>query len=356
MNRPLSLLIGFLAISAIYLYAFPQANVFYAGVVLLHAVAGIVASVLLLVWLVRYWYRGERLVRLGMVLLFLGAILGLILIYTGTLRTEWRLVYAHLALSFAGAGIIVAVRIGDRGWLSGYAGLRVVVVLALLALLAPAARYLRETRWNQHGRIQNPTLPPLTMNGEGDGPTGPFFPSSAQVYGGEKIPSKFFMESDSCKRCHEDIYNQWNSSAHHFSSFNNQWYRKSIEYMQDTVGTKPSKWCGGCHDPAVLYAGKMDTPIKQIVHPPEAQAGLGCMMCHSIADVKSTMGQADFYLEYPKLHELAASKNPVVRARARLHDQAQSGAASPRLPQAIHEAADGGILLFLPQSPPRRAC
>ncbi len=78
---------------------------------------------------------------------------------------------------------------------------------------------------------------------------GPFFPSSAQVYGGQKIPSKFFMESDSCKRCHEDIYNQWNSSAHHFSSFNNQWYRKSIEYMQDTVGTKPSKWCGGCHDP-----------------------------------------------------------------------------------------------------------
>jgi len=40
-------------------------------------------------------------------------------------------------------------------------------------------------------------------------------------------------------------------------------------------------------------------------------------MCHAIADVKSTMGQGDFYLEYPKLHELAASKNPVVRY---LHD------------------------------------
>ncbi|HTR68296.1 MAG TPA: tetratricopeptide repeat protein, partial [Terriglobales bacterium] len=126
-----------------------------------------------------------------------------------------------------------------------------------------------------------------------------------------------FMESDSCKRCHEDIYNQWFSSAHHFSSFNNQWYRKAVEYMQDTVGTKPSKWCGGCHDPAVLYSGLMDTPIKEIVHRPESQAGLGCMMCHSIADVKSTMGQADFYLEYPKLHELAATKNPVARA---LHD------------------------------------
>jgi Flp pilus assembly protein TadD len=87
--------------------------------------------------------------------------------------------------------------------------------------------------------------------------------------------------------------------------------------MQDTVGTKPSKWCGGCHDPAVLYSGLMDTPIKEIVHRPEAQAGLGCMMCHSIADVKSTMGQGDFYLEYPKLHELAATQNPLERA---LHD------------------------------------
>ena len=318
-NRALPLLIGFLVVSAIYLYAFPQANVFYAGVVFLHAVAGVVASVLLLFWVIRslLLHPGEPLVRVGMAFLFLGAIPGLVLIYTGALRTHWNLVYIHIGVSFLGAGLIAAAWLGDHGWLPRHAVLRVAAVLAVLAVLAPVARYLREARWNQHGRIENPTLPPVSMDGEGDGPTGPFFPSSAQVYGGETIPSKFFMESDSCKRCHEDIYNQWNSSAHHFSSFNNQWYRKSIEYMQDTIGTKPSKWCGGCHDPAVLYAGKMDTPIKQIVHTPEAQAGLGCMMCHSIAEVKSTMGQGDFYLEYPKLHQLAASKNPLVRE---LHD------------------------------------
>src|SRR6202007_790498 len=57
----------------------------------------------------------------------------------------------------------------------------------------------------------------------------------------------------------------------------------------------------------------MNTPIKQIVHTPPAQAGLGCMMCHSIAAVKSTMGQGDLYLEYAELHERAASKNPFVR-------------------------------------------
>jgi tetratricopeptide (TPR) repeat protein len=315
----LSILIGFLAVSAIYLYAFPQANISYAGVVLLHAVAGVVASVWLLLWLVRSLLlrQGEPLVRGGVLFLFLGAIPGLALIYTGALSTERRNVYLHIGLSFLGAGLVTAARLGNRRWLCRHAALRVAAVIVVLAVLAPVARYLRETRWTQRGRIENPALPPVSMDGEGDGPSGPFFPSSAQVYGGEKIPSKFFMESDSCKRCHEDIYKQWNSSAHHFSSFNNQWYRKAIEHMQDTVGTRPSKWCGGCHDPAVLYSGKMDTPIKQIVHTPEAQAGLGCMMCHSIADVKSTMGQGDFYLEYPKLHELAASKNPVVRT---LHD------------------------------------
>jgi cytochrome c-type biogenesis protein CcmH/NrfG len=320
MPRALPGLIAFLFISAIYLYTFPQPNVLYAAIVLLHAAAGVIAAVLLTFSLFRLLRDGNLASRLGWGLLTVGAIFGLILIKTGTLRVEWNLLYFHIVLSLAGVGIVVAEWAGTRGWLSPSVGssmVRCAICLLVLAGLGLAAQYLRESRWKNQSRIENPSMPPATMNGEGDGPDGPFFPSSAQVNGGQKIPSKFFMESDSCKRCHEDIYNQWFSSAHHFSSFNNQWYRKSIEYMQDTIGTKPSKWCGGCHDPAVLYSGLMDTPIKQIVHRPEAQAGLGCMMCHSIADVKSSMGQGDFYLEYPTLHELAATRNPLERT---LHD------------------------------------
>jgi Flp pilus assembly protein TadD len=104
---------------------------------------------------------------------------------------------------------------------------------------------------------------------------------------------------------------------HHYSSFNNQWYRKSIEYMQDVVGVKPSRWCAGCHDPSLLFSGMFDAPIRQIENTPAANAGLSCLMCHSIVHVKSTMGQGDYTLEYPELHALAASDNPVVR---RLHD------------------------------------
>ena len=322
LSRTLSWLIVFLALSAAYLYSFPQPNIPYAGVVLLHALGGVIAAALLAPALARLLQTGSISSRLGWLLIAGGALLGLVLIKTGTPRSEWNKLYLHIVLSMAGVGLLLAgwlgtrTRSGNRLPSALLALARAAVCLAVLAALGYGAQYVRE-RWQTHSRIQNPAMPPDNMNGEGDGPDGPFFPSSAQVYGNQKIPSKFFMESDSCKRCHEDIYNQWFSSAHHFSSFNNQWYRKSIEYMQDTVGTKPSKWCGGCHDPAVLYAGMMDTPIKKIVHRPESQAGLGCMMCHSIARVKSTMGQADFYLEYPKLHELAATKNPIIRT---LHD------------------------------------
>jgi cytochrome c-type biogenesis protein CcmH/NrfG len=319
-HRALAALLVLLVVSAAYLYTFPQPNVFYAGVVLLHALAGCIAALWLALLLARLLRNSTIVSRLGWTLVTAGGVVGLALIRIGTSRSEWNWLYLHIVLSLAGVGLLLADWAGRGGWLTSSAAgaaARAVICLGVLAGLGFAGRYVRESRWLSHALIENPAMPPATMNEEGDGPQGAFFPSSAQVYGQKKIPSKYFMESDSCERCHQDIYNQWFSSVHHFSSFNNQWYRKSIEYMQDTIGTKPSKWCGGCHDPAVLYSGLMDTPIKEIVHRPESQAGLGCMMCHSIANVKSTMGQGDFYLEYPKLHELAAAQSPVGRF---LHD------------------------------------
>ena len=88
--------------------------------------------------------------------------------------------------------------------------------------------------------------------------------------------------------------------------------------MQDVVGTKPSKWCAGCHDHAVFFNGRFDRPIKEQIDTPEAQAGLACTSCHSITHVHSSMGQGDFTIEYPPLHDLAASENPVLR---RMHDR-----------------------------------
>jgi Flp pilus assembly protein TadD len=319
-NRGLPRTLAALALSALYLYAYPTASLFYAAIVLFHVVAGIAFTFLLARHLAHSLKNDAILARLGWGLLAAGAILGIILIKIGTPHRLKAWLYAHIALCVVGTLFVVASWLASRGKLGAglVAGaLRFAALALLTAGIAAGAWWTREIGWNHSNHISNPLMPPDTMDKEGDGSSGKFFPSSAQTKHGGNIPSKYFMKSDACERCHADIFKQWNSSMHHFSSFNNQWYRKSIEYMQEVNGVRPSKWCAGCHDPALLYSGLFDTPIKQIVDRPEARAGLGCLMCHSIVEVKSTMGQGDFFLEYPKLHELAASENPVVRS---VHD------------------------------------
>src|SRR5271169_3029263 len=320
MKRWRSLSVWILVLTAIYLYAFPTATISYAVTVLLHTGLGVLLALGLAIFLFRGFGKAELLAQLGWGLMAAGAVLGLALIYLGTPHRLRAWLYAHIAICTLGVVLLAAAWIKERGWL-GATVLQRALCFAVLLLatvgLAAGAWWERNVAWSNTYRVANPAISPATMDDEGDGPSGKFFPSSVQTRDGKNIPAKYFMQSQACERCHQDIYKQWNSSAHHFSSFNNQWYRKSIEYMQDVAGVKPSKWCAGCHDPALLFSGKMDTPIKQTVNTPEARAGLSCMMCHSIVRVKSTMGQGDFVLEYPKLHALAASKNPVIRG---LHD------------------------------------
>src|SRR5712692_7333242 len=320
MNNLRGILIMFLFFTGAYVYAFPSATVAYGAIVLLHLAAGVLLVWKLLPLLLRIFPGDSPAARLGWILLTTGAVVGLALIFTGTPRPLRPWLYAHIGLSLAGVVLLVGEWAGVRGWLGSSSGagvLRYATLLAAFAAMAGSAWWLREVRWPRAYRIENPKMPPATMDGEGDGPQGLFFPSSAQTTHGGKIPAKYFMQSDACQRCHADIYAQWSSSAHRFSSFNNQWYRKSVEYMQDVAGVRASKWCAGCHDPALLFSGMFDTPIREQIDRPEAHAGMACVMCHSIVAVKSTTGQGDYVEAYPKLHELAASENPLVRT---LHD------------------------------------
>src|SRR5262249_9573462 len=257
----------------IYLYAFPSATIPYLALVLAHVGAGFILTFLLIPALLH-----AR--SIGWIITAMGAGLGIVLTFTGGSPPFAPLLFSHLGLS--ALGVIVLLAAGMRRPVVGFAGL-----LAAALALGGSAWAFREVRWRDAYRIQNPDFPPDSQANEGDGLNGPFFPSSAQTTHGGKIPSKFFMESRACQRCHPDIYEQWSGSAHRFSSFNNQWYRKSIEYMQDVVGVRPSKWCAGCHDPALLFSGMFDTPVRELIDKPEAHAGLGCVILHYIDDVPS---------------------------------------------------------------------
>jgi Flp pilus assembly protein TadD len=293
-----------LLVNSAYIAAFSHASIFYMANVLLHLMLGLGLMVLAANWVRRYPVPGIAFLLAGLPAIFL-AIRG------NTLDHRWVL-WTHIGLAVFAVAIIGVRLFHDRAprpWRTAF-----VSAAVLLALLPAGSALYRRAVPDPNHRIQNPAVAPVSMDLEGGGAHSPFAPSSAQTNTGAIIPSNFFMDSEFCGGCHKDIYEQWKGSMHHFASFNNQFYRKSIEYMQDVIGTRPSKWCAGCHDHAVFFNGRFDRPIKEQIDTPEAQAGLGCMSCHAIVHVGSSMGNGDFTVEYPPLHELASSKNKYVRA------------------------------------------
>ncbi len=273
------------SLNAAYVAALPAASLFYVANVLLHLVLG-TATV---VWLARTWRRSPKFVPLAA-----AAAIGVYLMFVGaTTEHRWAL-WAHILLAVAGLMIFLPAR-----WRAG---------LAILAVIAAALRF-----GLPQDRIHNPKIVPVSMQQEGAGPSSPFWPSSSRTNTGGLIPSDFFMDSKRCGECHKDIYRQWESSMHHFSSFNNRFYRQTILHMQELDGLKGSRWCAGCHDHAVFFNGRFDRPMKEQADTPEAQNGLGCVSCHSIVHVDGSMGNADFIIQYPPLHRIASSRNPVIR-------------------------------------------
>src|SRR5579872_4330682 len=283
-------LIALLLLNAAYVAALPSATIFYVANVLLHVILGF-AGVVVLCW---QWRRSPKIA-----VLVVAALLGGFLVVKGAVTDNRWALWAHVALGVVGLAMLL-----PRGrWRAG---------LASLAILAAALRFGWPIAWNGD-RIRNPETVPVSMAEEGAGPKSPFWPSAANTNTGKIIPSDFFMDSALCGECHKDIYQQWQSSMHHFASFNNQFYRRSIEHMQELSGTQGSKWCAGCHDHAVFFNGRFDRPIKEQVNTPEAQNGLGCLSCHSIVHVNGSVGNGGFTIGYPPLHNLASSKNPWIK-------------------------------------------
>ena len=320
-RRLRAMLVVFVALllNTAYVVALPSGTLFYYANVVLHPVLGI-GLVLALVRLVAVSvWKADRLLAGLVAGVVVSVLTGAALLVYGAATASRVLLQTHIVTTGVTTLLCSVYLWRHGGQLLARRGVRTACVLTVvLFALSPVIGALHESAWRESHAVNNPAIVPTDMTEEGAGPGSPFFPSSANTNTGDVIPADFFLTSEMCGRCHRDIYDQWNSSVHHFSSFNNQWYRKSIEYMQDVAGTEASKWCAGCHDHAVFFNGRFDTPIREQIDTPEAQAGLGCTSCHSVVHVGSTMGQGDFVIEYPPLHDLAASENPIL---AWTHDQ-----------------------------------
>lgn len=145
-----------------------------------------------------------------------------------------------------------------------------------------------------------------------------FFPSLARTSTGNFIPAETLMMDDYCLKCHQDAYQGWFHSAHHFSSFNNPPYLASVSKTREVSlkrdgNVNASRWCAGCHDPVPFFSGKFDDPNFDMVKHPTSQAGITCTVCHAITHVNSTRGNADYTIEEPVHYPFAQSENKILQ-------------------------------------------
>jgi len=122
-------------------------------------------------------------------------------------------------------------------------------------------------------------------------PGGPLAPAQTRIADG--VRGDELADVATCERCHADVVEQWRGSAHAWASFNNPIYRASIERYQEQLGRERSRFCAGCHDPALLVDGAIDLPVA--AEDPRAHAGVTCMTCHGI-DTALPDGNGSYHL------------------------------------------------------------
>ena len=304
--------LGLIAANSIYLAAFTRDTSFFYAMLLLHLTLGLLIAVPFFVFaltharrMIRMWNRRAKAAGLAIVVLAVVCVAsGIFMTVRGATLNNRVVWLAHVsAVPLA----LVAFILHRRAHVHQLQFRRLFAwggaVAAFLLAMAVVAR------------LEKPPKRIVNVNGD-----TVFYPSASETFDQGLLDGKRLAANGYCKDCHPDSFHQWERSAHRFSSFNNPFYRKSVELMADRVGRERTKWCSGCHDPVVLFTGQMGkaTQASFSYDSFEAQQGLTCMSCHSIAEVKDVTGNGAYVIEESKQYPFAFSSQPALRAVNRL--------------------------------------
>jgi Tfp pilus assembly protein PilF len=301
-----------IAANAIYLFAFTRDTAFFYTMLLLHLALGVLIAIPFFVFAITHARRmihmwNKRAKYAGLTIFTFATVCvgsGIFMTFKGATLNNRAVWLAHvLSVPLALVAFILHRRAHTHKLqfrrLFAWGG----AVAAFLAAMTVVAR------------LEKPPKRIVNLNGD-----TVFFPSSSETFDQGLLDAKKLASNSYCKECHPDSFHQWERSAHRFSSFNNPFYRKSVELMADRVGRERTKWCSGCHDPVVLFTGQMGaaTQAKFSYDSFEAQQGLTCMSCHSITEVKDVKGNGSYVIEESKQYPFAFSTNETLRAVNRL--------------------------------------
>lgn len=299
--------LGLIAANSIYLAAFTRDTSFFYAMLLLHLTLGLLIAVPFFVFaltharrMIRMWNRRAKAAGLAIVVLAVVCVAtGLFMTVRGATLNNRAVWLAHVsAVPLA----LVAFILHRRAHVHKLQFRRLFAwggaVAAFLLAMAAAAR------------LEKPPKRIVNVNGD-----TVFYPAASETFDQGLLDGKRLAANGYCRECHPDSFHQWERSAHRFSSFNNPFYRKAVELMADRVGRERTKWCSGCHDPVVLFTGQMGkaTQASFSYDSWEAQQGLTCMSCHSIAEVKDVTGNGAYVIEESKQYPFAFSTSPPLR-------------------------------------------
>ncbi|MEE2914540.1 MAG: multiheme c-type cytochrome [Pseudomonadota bacterium] len=147
---------------------------------------------------------------------------------------------------------------------------------------------------------------------------GNFEPSLARTESGHFLTTEDLMADDYCAGCHQDIFEQWQHSAHRFASFNNPAYLFSVRNTRQVAFERDgdvtaARFCAGCHDPVPLFTGAFDDPEFDDEQHETAHAGITCVSCHGITALGSPRGNSDYVIGAPEHYPFAFSQNPTLQ-------------------------------------------
>lgn len=324
-------------------------NLFYQFMFLAHLVLGLILILPLVVFGFVHMFaarnrRNRRAVKIGYALFGVA----LLVLLSGILLT--RQFGIDLKQPTARAAVYWAHIIGPLAaiWLywihrlvgpkiKWHVGRRIVLATAVVVGLMLAAQTQDPRRWGQVAPTEGAKY---------------FEPSLARTATGNFIPARAIQNDQYCMQCHEDVYDSWFHSAHHFSSFNNPAYLYSVRNTREKIlerdGTvKASRWCAGCHDPVPFFSGAFDQADYDDVNDPTSQAGITCTACHAITHVGSesdgvatTLGNADYVIEEPIQYPFAYSENPLLKQINSLLIKAKPSFHKKTFLKPLHKSAE----------------
>ena len=126
----------------------------------------------------------------------------------------------------------------------------------------------------------------------------PFAPSLATTESGGAYDSRSLAGSKQCARCHQQIYDEWQTSAHRYAAMDPS-FQKVQSVMAEQNGSESTRYCAGCHDPISLFSGTKNIFVKDLTGQEGYREGVSCISCHAIRKTDEK-GNAAYVMSQPE--------------------------------------------------------